>query len=83
MKKFRIKLVFVTLISYYVFTAIFPIIELESPHRSNDYDDERVRINVVTENVSKVIKIEYNCGMDPTPIPTFPPNVDIDTETLD
>jgi len=81
LKKLRLKLILLTLVSYYGFIVAVPKSETDKGFNQND--GVRARINHVSENEARMNRIEYNSGMDPTPIPPFPPNFEIDTEFID
>lgn len=81
MKKIRIKLILLTLASYYAF--IVAVTNFKVGEKLFQSDSVIAMLNYVLKSETIVYKAKYNSGMDPTPIPRFPPDFDKDMDLTD
>ena len=73
----------ITLVCYYAVVAFFAAIGFDHNTRVNDFHKIDTGKNQVANIKKDPDGFEYRSGMDPTPLPNFPPTLEVDTELLD
>ncbi len=84
MKRKRTIIVLITLVSYFFFILVVTLIGVHderSIRGSKIIDKRRNKIYSNIESINSVsLNRKLNCGLDPTPIPPLPPNIEDEIE---